>query len=237
MSLRAKVSAVALTAAACMLLAPTALASTHALIQVTGKQLRSALLPASDFLPGYAASGEHDSGHALLHGSLYNLRSESCGQFWLTLALAYAQPGYGATAYAGDVVGTTSSYAGGPSEVFLQSVEQFASTHAASSFLSQLTAKYRSCPSFSESDTKGGTLRWKVHSRSTKHVGGHQALQLVEDTTDSTVPGAPIVSDALWTIDGTDVYLLNSGLLNVNSPQPTLSSLTLKLIARVRALR
>ena len=47
MSLRAKVSAIVLTAAACMLLAPAAMASSHGPIQVTGKQLKSALLPPS----------------------------------------------------------------------------------------------------------------------------------------------------------------------------------------------
>jgi hypothetical protein len=42
----AKLTAIAVTAAACLLLAPAAMASPA---QVTGKQLRSALLPASDF--------------------------------------------------------------------------------------------------------------------------------------------------------------------------------------------
>ena len=236
MSLRAKVSAVAVTAAACMLLAPTAMASSRGPVQVTGKQLKSALLPASDFPPGYAVSSEIDSGHALQHGSVYKLPSMSCGSFWLAAGIPGVAPGFGETAYAGDVVGSTSA-AVSVFEVFQQSVDQFASTHAASSFLSQLTAKYRSCPRFSESDTKGGTLRWKVSSRSTRHVGGHQALQLVVDQTDSSVPGAPLVIDLLWTTAGTDIYMISSDLENVSSPQPTLSSLTLKLIARVRALR
>ena len=46
-----------------------------------------------------------------------------------------------------------------------------------------------------------------------------------------------MVTDALWTVDGTDIYMVSSQLLNVHSPKPTLSSLILKLIARVRALR
>ncbi len=36
-----------------MLLEPAALASTHGPVQVTGRQLKSALLPASDFVAGY----------------------------------------------------------------------------------------------------------------------------------------------------------------------------------------
>jgi hypothetical protein len=236
MSFRVKASAIAVTAATCLLLAPTAMASASGPVQVTGKQLKSALLPMSDFLASYSASGERDSGHALQHGSVYKLPSMSCHAFWLALGLAGISPGFGQTAYAGDIVG------GGSASVPVyqtmdQSVDQFASTHAASSFFSQMSAKYRSCPSFSEPDTKGGTLRWAVHSRSTQRVGGHQALQLAENQTDSTVSGPPLPIDVLWTISGPDIYMLSSEMINVNSPQPTLSSLTLKLIARVRALR
>jgi hypothetical protein len=236
MSFRVKASAIALTTAACLLLAPTAMASSHGPVQATGKQLKSALLPTSDFLASYTASGEHDSGHALQHGSVYNLPSMSCHTFWLSLGLAGNSPGFGQTAYAEDIV------SGGSAsvpvyEVLQQSVDQFASTHAASSFFSQMSAKYRSCSSFSESDTKGGTLHFTVHSRSTTHIGGHQALQFVENLSDSTVPGTSTPTYVLWTVDGTDAYLLSSQLINTNSPQPTLSSLTLKLIARVGALR
>ena len=48
---------------------------------------------------------------------------------------------------------------------------------------------------------------------------------------------APSNIDVLWTLDGTDVYMINATLFNTSSPQPSLSSLTLKLIARVTALR
>jgi hypothetical protein len=54
MSFRAQAAAVAATAVAALsLAAPTAPASTHGPVQVTGKQLKSALIPASGFLPGY----------------------------------------------------------------------------------------------------------------------------------------------------------------------------------------
>lgn len=43
--------------------------------------------------------------------------------------------------------------------------------------------------------------------------------------------------EALWTLDGTDIYLVHSEPITVHAPKPTLSSLMLKLIARVRALR
>jgi hypothetical protein len=51
------------------------------------------------------------------------------------------------------------------------------------------------------------------------------------------LPPTRLVTKALWTIAGTNVYMIDSALLNVQSPKPALSSLMLKLIARVRALR
>jgi hypothetical protein len=45
------------------------------------------------------------------------------------------------------------------------------------------------------------------------------------------------VTYALWTLDSQDVYLISSQVISVSSPKPTLSSLMLKLIPRVRALK
>ncbi|MGH3419385.1 MAG: hypothetical protein ACRDOD_07305 [Streptosporangiaceae bacterium] len=45
------------------------------------------------------------------------------------------------------------------------------------------------------------------------------------------------MTKALWTIAGPNVYMIDSQLLNVQSPKPALSSLMLKLIARVKALK
>jgi hypothetical protein len=53
MSFRAGAGAVVLTtAAACLLLASAAMASSRGPVQLTGKQLKGALLPASDFVAG-----------------------------------------------------------------------------------------------------------------------------------------------------------------------------------------
>jgi hypothetical protein len=233
MSFRAMASVVAVTAAACLLLAPAAMASSGP-VQVTGKQLKSALLPTSDFQPGYSVSNEDDSGRSPEHLVLYNVASMSCRDFW---TLAGTAPGFGETAFASDQVlnkpGTAPVV-----EIFDQSVYQFASTHAASSFYGAVSARYRSsCRSASFSDTKGGTLTETVQSRSSQRVGSHEALLLVEGLSDSKVPGPPVVTWALWTQVNDDIYVIYSQLLNVGSPQPTLSSLTLKLISRVTALR
>lgn len=95
MSFRTKVSAIAVTAAACMLFAPAAMASSGP-IQVTGRQLKSALLPASDFLASYSAGAELDSGRKLEHGTVFKLPSMSCKNFWLFIGVV---GGFGETSY------------------------------------------------------------------------------------------------------------------------------------------
>ena len=59
----------------------------------------------------------------------------------------------------------------------------------------------------------------------------------VAGLTDTKIPGPPTVTYALWTLDGTNVYMVSSQLFDTTTPQPSLSSLTLKLIGRVTALR
>jgi hypothetical protein len=65
-----------------MVFAPAAMASSGP-VQVTGKQLKSALLPGSDFLAGYKAAAEDDSGRKLEHITVFKLSSMSCKDFWL----------------------------------------------------------------------------------------------------------------------------------------------------------
>jgi len=216
MSFRARASAVALTAAACMLLAPAAMASSHGPVQVTGKQLRSALLPASDFVAGYVASNEADSGSKLEHGRLFNVPSMSCRRFWTLIG---ETKGFGETAFATDLV-DSDGHVAAVDEVFDQSVYQFVGARAAASFYGQLNAKYRSCRSVSESDGTGGTVRLTVHSESKERVGGHQALRLVEYVSDSKVNALHLSIDVLWTIDGADVYLIDTTLLSNSRPSP-----------------
>jgi PknH-like extracellular domain len=236
MSFRVKASVIAFATAtaACLLLAPTAMASSHGPVQVTGKQLKAALLPVSDFVSGYVAEYSANSGNTLEHGSIYNLPSMSCKLFWPSAGVTQ---GFGETAFATDLVGPKSGVLRTVFEIFSQTVYQFASARTATTFLSRLNAKYQSCRSVTASDTKGGTLRWTVHSQAKQRVGGHQALQVVEYLSDSKLPGPPMVTYVLWTVNGADIYTISTQLLNTTSPQPTQSSLTLKLIARVSALR
>lgn len=82
-----------------------------------------------------------------------------------------------------------------------------------------------------------GTIRESVHAPKAERVGGHPSLLLTEYLTDTKIQGSRLVTKVLWTIAGPNVYLIDSALLNVQSPRPALSSLMPKLIARVRALR
>ena len=135
MSFRTQASAIVI-AAACLLLAPAAMASSGP-VQVTGKQLRSALLPASDFLPDYRTSEVFDSGGGLEHQTVFTVPSMTCRDFWLFIGDVQ---GFGETAFADDLVAYKSG-AVPVAELFSQSIYQFASAHAAASFYGQVNAK------------------------------------------------------------------------------------------------
>jgi len=226
---RARITVFAATAAAVVLLGPAALASTP----VTGKQLKSALIPASGFLPGYHTIFQNNSGGRPEHGTTRRIPPMSCFIFWASIGV---DPGYGETAFADEMAGAGSAPVP-VDEVFFQAVYQFATSRGATSLYNQISAKYQSCRKTSTRDTQGGTLIQLVHARHTENVGGHHALLLTEYLEDSKIPGPPSVTYALWTLDGTGVYTVSIQLLDTSGPQPSLSSLTLKLIARVSALR
>lgn len=236
MSFRSKAGAVAVAAAMCTLLAPAAIAApglSHSPAQVTGKKLKTGLLAPTGFLPGYKTLFTSNSGGSLEHSTTFRIPSMKCADFWLFNGNV---KGFGETAFATETA--TSKSASAPvQELFQQSVYQLASNHAATTLYSQIGAKYKSCKSVTSSDGQGGKVKQTVHSRVAERVGGHQSLLITVYVTVSKIPGPPLVIKALWTLDGTDVYLVNSELINVTAPKPTVSSLMLKLIARVRALK
>jgi hypothetical protein len=236
MSFRTKASAVAVTAAMCTLLAPAAMASpgsSHAPAQVTGKKLKTGLLAPTSFQPGYSTLFASNSGGSLEHSTTFHVPSMKCPDFWL---LAGHVKGLGETAFASESAASKSGTAS-VLEIFEQSVYQLASNHAATTLDNQIGARYKSCKTTSFSDGNGGTFKETVHARVAERVGGHPSLLLTEYQADSKTPGPPLVTEALWTLDGTDIYMVDSELISVHAPKPTLSSLMLKLIKRVRALK
>ena len=222
--------------ASCALFAPAALASpalAHSPAQVTGKKLAGGLLPPAGFLPGYKTLFASNSGGSLEHRTISRIPSMKCSDFWLFNGNV---DGFGETSFATETA-VDKSAAAPVQEIFQQSVYQLASSHAASTLYGQIGAKYKSCKSVSSSDGHGGTFKQSVHARVTERVGGHQSLLLTEYSDDSRTPGPPLVIVALWTLDGTDIYMIHSELISVKAPKPTLSSLMLKLVKRVSALR
>ena len=131
MSLRAKASAMAVIVASCMLLAPTAMAAgaSRGPVQVTGKQLKSALIPASGFLPGYVTIFAGNSGGSFEHGATRFVPPMNCFIFWNSIGI---DKGYGETAFA-DEMAASKSGAAIAEETFTQAVYQFASTREAAS--------------------------------------------------------------------------------------------------------
>ena len=101
-------------------------------------------------------------------------------------------------------------------EIFEQAVYQFASNCGAASLYDQIGAKCRSWRSVSVRGTQDGTLTELVHARFIQRVDGHQALLVIEYLTDSKVGGPPTVT--LWTLDGTDIYMVSSQYLHGQQP-------------------
>jgi hypothetical protein len=151
----------------------------------------------------------------------------SCRDFWALLGAA----GYGETATASDILVNAKA------QVYRQIVYQFASARAASSFFGQEEAKYPKCRSFAISN-RGVTLRVTVKSMSKTRIGGHQAFQVAQTDSFSNLPANPLYSYLSFTVDGADVFIVTAEN-GRNSPpaNPSLSAFTLRLIARVAALR
>ena len=197
------------------------------------EKLKGGLLAPTGFLPGYKTLFASNSGGSLEHGATFNIPSMKCSSFWLFNG---SVDGFGETAFATETAVSKSALAP-VQEIFQQSVYQFASNHAAATVYGQIGAKYKSCKSATFSNGHGDKLKQTVHSRVTERVGGHQSLLLTIYATVTNAAGPPLVTKALWTLDGTGIYLISSQLENVPAPKPTLSSLMLKLIPRIRALK
>jgi hypothetical protein len=176
-------------------------------VQVTGHQLEAALLPASDFPVGYQASGESDTGSRL---------ETSPAKYNLpTMSCAtweqeFGLTGFGETAAASDSIDPPSRGATRDAG-YAQLVYQFRTAGVASTFF-RGTRAVAAAP-----------------------VGGHAAFWIDETVSAS---GYTVQGHALLTDVGTDVYGIESLGIGIAPPaSPAPASLTLKLIARVQALR
>jgi hypothetical protein len=219
-----------LVAGAVVAAGPTALASAPGTVQVTGRQLASALLPPSAFGTGYLGILEQDSGPALVPG-YPNAGGMNCSAYSILLGDSYLPggpgPGFGATAHATYLAwGNRTTH-----RSYRQAVYQFASSGAAASLYAQAYARYPGCRLFSLSGV-GFTLR----SESRTQAGGYHAFQV---TGTIVYPDTSAYdTDTLFSVDGRDVFVLNAVARPGSSrASATPAAFLSHLIARVQALR
>jgi len=237
MLFRSAAVALAALAAAGLLLAPAAQASSRP-VQVNGNQLESALLPASAFGSGYQSGPSSGSG-----GTLFNLPAQdhisrmSCGTFEDLTGLG----SFGQTAFATSYINNPNAMIDYPNSVstFIQSIDQFASAKAASSYYGQAYAKYDTCRDFTESVPEdpspgGGSSETTVQTFAKTSVGKYQAFQVGQINDDSGNTGITINLNTLVAVAGTDVFYIVS-IAFTNDPIST--AVMHELISRVQRLR
>jgi hypothetical protein len=216
-------SVAALTAA--VLLVPQAQAATP--VQLTGTQLRSALLPTSYFPSGYKVEkfGDYNSGRRLEHSpAKYHLATFSCQKYILN---GFPETGFGETATAQDVI--TNSRLG----AYQQTVWQFATSSQAATFYQQMYAFTFRCRTVTVT-APTYTARLTTQSLKKTRLGGRQAFQAVQ--TETATGFAATINDTLVTVAGTDVFLLDA-LGHKVPAKPAATTALLHLVTRVQAWR
>jgi hypothetical protein len=232
MSLRPLLSAALITTASVLLLAPSAQAATPGPTQLTGSQLKSALLPGSSFGSGYKTQDEIDSGNVLESTrAIFHVPTMKCSTFMG--GGGFGTLGFGETSVASD---SAQPRQGEDAALYQQIVYQFPSTGTSESFYKAIRAKYGKCGPITV-PTPGGPGKMTIKTRSVTrtYVDGHQALRVFQSTTfTGDLAGSPALSTYwLFTIDGRDIFIFQS----IGGPASPLTGLTVRLIDRVSALR
>lgn len=204
-------------------------------VQVTGTQLESALLPATDFGQEARAIRKVSSGsHLTDKPAVDHIATMSCDTL---LRPTSGVPGVGQTAYAKDTVlvfsATPLSYG--------QSVLQFASPSAATADYQQYAAANARCRSATlRTSVDHVSVSETIRSVSEVQVGGHQAVDISISET-LRVPGAPAsatsTANTLVIADGVDVFSVARSYLESPPQSLALAAAVVKLIARIQALR
>ena len=235
MSLRAKFVASIAVAASAFLIAPAAAqAATHP-VQVSGAELKSALLPASTFGSGFKLLVASSSGKSLWdQKAAKHVPTMSCANF----------ESQGLTRYGESAVATSAILNNGSTNItslsnlnllYDQTVYQFPSAKAAAAFYNQAHAKFAACKSFSEtvSGDPNGKLTITLKSIATTKVGTHQAFKIAQGVGGADIPGVSLNFETLVTVAGADVFVVVD-FTTANQPVP--AKTMLKLVNRVKAL-
>ena len=162
--------------------------------QLTGTQLESVLLPASDFPAGFAtpSSGPISSGGSLTSGpATYNLATISCATFIQHLGAV----GFGETAMVSGSVGDSG-------QAFDQLVYQFATAPGATAFVSGVQALAGRCGSFTAT-ANGENGTFSLRATTGAPLGGHPTVELVES---GTLGGSKVALDLLFCSSGVDAF-------------------------------
>lgn len=180
----------------------------HAVTQVTGKQLKSALLSGSAFDIGYASAGELDTGGSLLSSRVtQGAGSIPCDQ------LGVFAIGQGQTAEAFDEIGPPSSNNSPSLLLATQNISQFANSQTAWSFLGQEQARFSACQSYNENLAgsgavgSGGAIAITIESVSRTKVGNYPAFTVAQSAELSESEGTgTFYIDTTVVQAGTNVY-------------------------------
>jgi hypothetical protein len=233
-----KVIAVVSTAAALSLgMAGSAAASslsTKPAPQVTGARLRTALLPASAFGDGFTVTQRLNSGSKLASTQVrIKPSSLTCVAFETFIFVR----GFGNTAGATNSVNNPNpDFSSYPSIVLGgdQTVLQFKTSGAATSFYNQAYARYKQCTAFTEPDPADNSqLELTVQSLAKTTVGKNKAFQVIQLVDIAALPAFSFYANTAVVLAGTNVYTID----DVNGTNdPISASLLGRLINRVQAL-
>jgi hypothetical protein len=175
--------------------------------QLTGTELESVLLPASDFPAGFSASssGPVSSGGTLTPAAArYPLATVSCSDFVQHLG----STGFGETGMAADsIVGRDQAYD--------QVIYQFASASSATAFVSGIQSLAGRCTSFTAPAGTGTTATFSLKAAPGASVAGRPTVELVQT---GTVSGSAVTLDTLFSASGVDVFAASGVGLGVGAP-------------------
>jgi len=205
-------------------------AGQHGPAQVTGSQLKTAVLPASAFGSDFTFSQSADSGSKLKSTrAKYHVPAMSCFDFEHGVYISKF----------GDTAGVVTQYTNPhwipeyPNTIVAvdEMVLQFATAATASTFYSQVRAKYAGCPSGAEPffEAPADTL-----SVTKTTVNGDQAFLVIQDADVS--PGIvryALYALYLYVVAGTNVYDVSE--FSGTNDEPSVP-LVIDLIHRVQAL-
>jgi len=203
--------------------------------QLTGTQLESVLLPATDFPAGFATpSGSPiTSGGSLTTGpATYNLATISCATFIQHLGTT----GFGETAMVSGSVAQTATVSGvGTSgQAYDQVIYQFGTAAAAAAFVTGIQALAGRCGSFTAA-ANGSTGTFSLRSAQGTPVGGHPTLEVLQS---GTLGKSKLVLDTLFCASGVDVFAASGvGVGGVAAPVlPTKETIVYTLMQRQAAV-